>query len=621
MKPVALDIQRSGSLGGTEVAMTFDENSIAHIMSVLTDLYSDSELAIIREYSTNAYDSHVEANVNRPIEVTLPTNLTPYLVIQDYGVGMSTDDIINTYSKYGASTKRNTDTQSGTLGLGCKSALAYTAQFTFAAVKDGIKTVVTVSRNQDGTGVMELVSKEITDEPNGVKVSIPVKNARSIHQKAHDFFSYWKPGTVLLNGEEPSIIEGIDITDNMVLLSGIDTDMVVMGNVAYRVSEEHAIAKPQHYAWKRAGVVVWLPIGSVAFTPNREDLRYTSVTVNALDAVRKEFVSNLNAKLAAEIDSSPTAAEAIAKYIDINDEYGSIANVSIKKEWRGKPFSEAYSNVSCTKFRPDASRYQISHESSIQLKDVVDGIFITGMPDIILTSFYKQKIRKLIEGVKTYNQSVYIVDEKSPLDLQWFGKAHVYTWDQVKAVKLSDGSGSRSYGKQYYKVLSGTWWEETDEIDPDRPIYYGTMADGPDERWLSRTFGPNDQVVMLGRNRWDKFVRDYPHAKKVSEGYQIKRQEYLDSVPQDVVDSLLLDNRGLLQRLDETQIDDPQLKHEVELSKKDCALWVGKFNMFNQRRYVKGAISKYSMINPYSGVHSHIYIYINAVYNSSKEEK
>ena len=54
-----LDIHHDGTLGDEDrTKMTFDENSIAHLMSVLTDLYSDKELAVIREYSTNALDAH-----------------------------------------------------------------------------------------------------------------------------------------------------------------------------------------------------------------------------------------------------------------------------------------------------------------------------------------------------------------------------------------------------------------------------------------------------------------------------------------------------------------------------------------------------------------------------------
>ena len=61
MKP-HLDIRHTGNLGTDDrTAMTFDENAIAHLMSVLTDLYSDPTLAVVREYSTNARDAQIAA--------------------------------------------------------------------------------------------------------------------------------------------------------------------------------------------------------------------------------------------------------------------------------------------------------------------------------------------------------------------------------------------------------------------------------------------------------------------------------------------------------------------------------------------------------------------------------
>src|SRR4051794_3841103 len=118
------DIQIESTVTGDRVPMTLDETALVHIMSVLTNLYSDPEYAIIREYATNAWDAHIEAGILRPIEVVTPTDLSPYLSIQDWGVGLDKDGIERIYSKYGASTKRESNDFNGQLGMGCKSALA-----------------------------------------------------------------------------------------------------------------------------------------------------------------------------------------------------------------------------------------------------------------------------------------------------------------------------------------------------------------------------------------------------------------------------------------------------------------------------------------------------------------
>src|SRR5664279_1326601 len=98
------------------VAMSIDPQGMAHIMGVLTNLYSDAPLAVLREYSTNARDAHQAAGVDRPIEVSLPTALDPTLRVRDFGVGLSEQDILGIYARYGSSTKRGSDEQVGRSG-------------------------------------------------------------------------------------------------------------------------------------------------------------------------------------------------------------------------------------------------------------------------------------------------------------------------------------------------------------------------------------------------------------------------------------------------------------------------------------------------------------------------
>src|SRR6476469_3924392 len=141
----------TSTLQGVKISMKINEDALTHIMSFLTDLYSDPEMAVIREYSTNAYDAHVEGFVDRPIEVTLPTNLSPFFRVRDYGAGLDEDDIREIYSQYGASTKRESNDVNGMLGLGCKSALTYTDQFTLTGIKNGICTEVAISRDENGS--------------------------------------------------------------------------------------------------------------------------------------------------------------------------------------------------------------------------------------------------------------------------------------------------------------------------------------------------------------------------------------------------------------------------------------------------------------------------------------
>ena len=103
----------------------------AHIFKVLrSKIYSDKILAVIREYSCNAVDAHVEAETpDKPIKITLPNAMNPHFIVRDFGKGMTDEDIFDIYATYGESTKRNTNSQIGQLGLGCKSGFAYSNSF------------------------------------------------------------------------------------------------------------------------------------------------------------------------------------------------------------------------------------------------------------------------------------------------------------------------------------------------------------------------------------------------------------------------------------------------------------------------------------------------------------
>jgi len=221
-------------LDGRKIEMKIDTAATVHLMSLLTSLYSDQELACIREYSTNADDSHKDAGTKRPIEVTTPTSLSPYFRVKDYGVGMDANTIADVYSQYGRSTKRTQTDTNGSMGIGGKSALSYTHQFTVIGIKDSIKTNVSVSIGNDGGGIMEIVDESLTDDPNGVEIIIPCKRYNDFTNKAAHFFKFWAKGTVLLNGRDPSngltkVSDHVYTVDNA---GSYEKDVIVMGNVA-----------------------------------------------------------------------------------------------------------------------------------------------------------------------------------------------------------------------------------------------------------------------------------------------------------------------------------------------------------------------------------------------------
>lgn len=315
MKPVQ-DFSHVGTLEAEgRINMEFDKGSISHLMSILIDLYSDPELAVIREYSTNGWDAMIEAGTDdRPLEITLPSELMQEFRVKDYGTGMSVDTVIDVYSKYGASTKRNTNSQAGMLGLGSKSGLTYTTQFTVIAVREGIKAIVLVTRNPDGSGAIQIIDTAATDEPNGVEIRVPVADVQSFRRTAEHFYSFWDPGTVLVDGVAPTCVwentSNIQLDPDVVVMVG-NTSYLVMGQVPYPVERD----KLEFDNVAGSCLVLRMPIGSIDFTPNREALNYSKRTIEAVEAVDEFVQDRLYNHVIGKIDEAKTFREAWSRSV------------------------------------------------------------------------------------------------------------------------------------------------------------------------------------------------------------------------------------------------------------------------------------------------------------------
>ncbi len=246
----------------------------------LTNLYSDKIMAVVREYSTNARDSHLEAGNNNPIQITLPTVDSPQFVVTDYGVGLSEEELAGIYALYGASTKRQDEHATGMLGLGCKAALTYSVSFMLEATQDGITTLADISKGDDGVGVINILSSIHTGKPNGVEVTVPValNDIFIFRAKVEQFFFYWREG-VLIDDEPP-----LTIDDDKRGYQKVDDDVYVRLNIDYRDNDSMyvqggvAYPVPPPADDKDIPLVAYMPMGSIDFVPSREAVHHTPRT-------------------------------------------------------------------------------------------------------------------------------------------------------------------------------------------------------------------------------------------------------------------------------------------------------------------------------------------------------
>lgn len=282
-------------------------------------MYSDPIKAIIRELSCNAYDSHVAAGTTDvPFTVKLPNSVDRSFYVEDYGLGLSKEDVLNLYSTYFESTKTESNDYTGALGLGSKTPFSYTDSFIVISRFNGEEMTFTAFIDETGGPSIALVSTVPTTERNGLRVEIAVKQ--------YDFYEFSNKAQTVLRPfiHRPTVkgaanfeiadYEGENLFGEVTSkTSRFDFKwqvyseearryyrqhgnlIIVQGNIEYKASTRN---DEKHRPWFRdCTLVVETPIGFFDFSASREELHYTEQThtdiSEILDAVEDVFKSHL----------------------------------------------------------------------------------------------------------------------------------------------------------------------------------------------------------------------------------------------------------------------------------------------------------------------------------------
>lgn len=646
----------SSTMSGEEIGMTFDENSLVHLMSVLTDLYSDPPAAIIREYSTNAFDSHVEAGQTRPIEVETPNPLSPSFRVKDYGVGLSAEDIRNIYSKYGASTKRDSDEQVGMLGLGCKAALTYSTQFTLTGVKDGIKTVVSISRDEEGAGTMTVVNESKTNEPNGVEVIVPTKKHDNLKQKAESFFSFWPRGSVLLNGEEPKRIDGLWLRDDLLMLDD-EHSYIVMGNVPYPIERDRLTDLP--FSVYDYGIAAFVPVGAVNFVPSREALQYTRKTVAAIEEATRATRELLKVRIQEDIDAEPTPADGLRKAQELSRR---MLTPNFRRfTYKGREFPAYVWDDEPTIVVPRRNWSKKTKHvtgSRLGLGDLADTIFFHGFEGR-WTPTRRKKLDRWRADTDSSAHDYVFVPYKIPSpwikDEQWFDWRTIDqirlprealfdsdripgSYDVIKHRKVKNARGEWAWSYHYENGIAG------DEVAKEKRIFFfvGSRAEAAyNIVLLMKVLRANWTIVYFGSNRLAKFQRLFPQAQNLNDYLWGRYHQWWKGLRKLDRDALLVRSRAggnavlALSSLDYKRFRDPNLRSAVRTINHDLSKTKQTFDLFRNHLgeldiprvpvRLEQLLNEYPLLYARSmyAVNSrlsldHVYIYANAVYQETR---
>ena len=157
-----------------QVNCTIDAEDMRYVASLLRNNYSNPPLAVVREISANALAANMEANASRKVEVTIPSKFNAHFVVRDFGGGLSQEDIFGLYSKYGKSTKRDSNNYIGAFGI-CKFApLSYGSSFSVVSYHGGKKATYNVFVNDDDDTKIVKFAEQPSDEPTGLSVEVAI---------------------------------------------------------------------------------------------------------------------------------------------------------------------------------------------------------------------------------------------------------------------------------------------------------------------------------------------------------------------------------------------------------------------------------------------------------------
>ncbi|MFA5207430.1 MAG: hypothetical protein WC428_02120 [Candidatus Paceibacterota bacterium] len=291
-----------------EEDMTLSEDSTGLIFQIFSkNIYSNPIGSVVREITSNCFDSHVEAKTDFPVVIRknfdkLNNNYSISFI--DFGVGMSPERINKIYRKYFTSTKRDGNDQIGCFGLGSKTPLAYKRSTGYGVDEydnsyqvittfDGIKYSYLVYEGQNKFPKITLQDQQSSKESNGTEVLVPVL--------ANDIYKFEREMIKQLYYFENVIFEGFDeiLSDGTVNKSELTNEYqivrgknflfrgnqysdymhICLGRVAYPIDYGVLGLEGKDY---RIPIALRLEVGDINVIVSRESIDYSESTIKMI---------------------------------------------------------------------------------------------------------------------------------------------------------------------------------------------------------------------------------------------------------------------------------------------------------------------------------------------------
>lgn len=311
-------------------SVAFGIGDVSVVIDILRNkLYEYKIRTLVQEYMSNARDAHREVGQTKPIKVTAPTQFDPTFRVRDFGPGVSPDRIENVFVLYGASTKRQSNKQTGGFGIGAKSAWAYADSFTITTYIDGTLRRYVAHTGSDKVGRLDLIETAKTSEVNGTLIEIAV-NPRDVTEfqvSVARAALFWSSDETpeLLNVPVLNAPEGFDLGALTVFPSSQwphqmhssigSIGAFVIDGIPYPIEDHHTELCPLIESVRdkiQGRMLITIPNGIVQVSASREKLDDSEVTRKGLQRVftkiNTELEKYINDRMQA-IDSVETFAK------------------------------------------------------------------------------------------------------------------------------------------------------------------------------------------------------------------------------------------------------------------------------------------------------------------------
>lgn len=333
--------------------VTINPENLVYLQELISgDIYSNKVLALIREYSCNAYDANVAAGrKDIPIQISLPGRFSSQLKIRDFGNGLTQDEMDSIYASIGESTKRNTNTQVGSFGLGCKAGYSYgSCSFLVNSYQNGIKTAYNCVKGQVTFAEIITIGSCATTEPDGLEIIINVNrdDISVFREEAIKFFKYWDVMPVIegftqddyngIRGNDKCVVEGTGwkVCSSSNLYGRRGGSVALMGNIAYPIVwsnvkgfadfvTKHSNSDTRYdleYFITDTNILLNFNIGDIKMSPNREALQYTDFTNNAILGRLQVLIEEVGKIVQTKVDTTTNVWDARCVYEEMFGGHG-----------------------------------------------------------------------------------------------------------------------------------------------------------------------------------------------------------------------------------------------------------------------------------------------------------